>query len=437
MGDGATSSGAGGSAGAVATSRRIPFRRRDAGPGGSGEPGFLEVLRIPEVRTSMVGMFVIMLGFGIVSPVLPNYARSFGVGKDAVGLLISGFSFARLVSDPFVGRFIDRRGERAMVSVGAAIVGVSSIAAGLAPTFPLLLVFRSVGGVGSALFFAAIMSYLLRTIPPDRSGRAMSVFYGSFNVGFIAGGPLGGLVAAWFGQAAPLHVYGAACFFSGWLFWRKVRNPRRSDGEVRAGGVRRLPWGRPLIAVLASNGAYLWMMGAVFSTLIPLFAKDEVGLSQVGIGGALAVVTGVELFVLYPAGKATDRRGRRAVLLPSLLLLAAVTAVFGIATSPVVFFAGMAVFGLASGLAGVPPAPMLSDVTPVELKGTAVAVFRFVGDVGFVLGPLVAGWVAQRNESYGPAFLVSAIPVLLAFVLVASIRETKSVLPRTGEAAGL
>jgi MFS family permease len=381
-------------------------------------------------------MFVIMLGFGIVSPVLPGYGRSFGVGQSAVGLLISGFAFMRLVSDPFVGRFIDRRGERSMVTLGAVIVGASSVTAGLAPSFPLLLLFRSAGGVGSAMFFAALLSYLLRTIPPERSGRVMSVYYGSFNVGFIAGGPLGGVIAGWLGPASVLHVYAGACFLSAWLFWRTIRNPPRDGREVRTGGVRRLPWGRPLIAVLAANGAYLWMVGAVFSTLIPLFGDEGVGLTEVGIGVALAIVTGVELVVLYPAGKATDRRGRRAVLAPALAGLIAVTSLFGLATEPAVFMAGMVLLGLGSGFAGVPPAPMLSDVTPEELKGSAVAVFRFIGDLGFVLGPLVAGWVAQRF-GYEASFAVSALPLVVALALVLSIRETMPVLPRTGEATGL
>lgn len=403
-----------------------------------GEPGFRDVLRIPQVRATVVGTFVVMLGFGILSPVLPNYARSFGVGRDAVGLLISGFSFARLLSGPFVGQFIDRHGERAMVTLGAVLVGVSSVAAGLAPTFPLLVLFRSVGGIGSALFFAAILSYLLRSIPPDRSGRVMSVFYGAFNVGFIAGGPLGGVVARWFGLASPLFVYGVACFVAAGLFWRTIHNPGRSPGEVRAGGLRRLPWGRPLVAVLVTNGAYLWMVGAVFMTLVPLFGPEEVGLSLGGVGLGLAIATGIELVILFPAGRATDRRGRRAVLVPALAALVVVTALFGFSTTPAAFMVAMALLGLASGYAGVPPAPMLSDVTPAELKGTAVAVFRFVGDIGFVLGPLVAGWAAESPAlGFRAAFAISAIPVLVAFGLVVSIRETKPALPRTGEATGL
>jgi MFS family permease len=65
-----------------------------------------------------------------------------------------------------------------------------------------------------------------------------------------------------------------------------------------------------------------------------------------------------------------------------------------------------------------------------------VAVFRFIGDLGFVLGPLVAGWVAQRY-GYGASFAASAVPLVIALALVLSIRETMSVLPRTGEATGL
>jgi MFS family permease len=385
----------------------------------------------------MIGTFVIMLGFGILSPVLPNYARSFGVGYDAVGFLISAFSFARLVADPFVGRYIDRYGERAMTTLGAVGVGVSSIAAGLAPNFALLVLFRSAGGLGSALFFAGLLSYLLRTIPPERSGRVMSVFYGSFNVGFIAGGPLGGVFARWLGLSSPLHVYGVACFVSAWLFWRTMRTPEREVEEVRRGGIRRLPWSRPLVAVLATNGAYLWIIGAVWSTLVPLFGTSEgIGLTLGGVGLGLGVAAGTELVSLFPAGKATDRRGRRAVLVPSLAALGGIAALFGLVSSPVAFMVGMAVLGVASGYAGVPPAPMLSDVTPEELKGSAVAAFRFVGDVGFVLGPLVAGWSADRL-GFGAAFAISSIPVFVALALVISIRETMPLLPKGGEAAGL
>jgi len=392
----------------------------------SGEEhlGIREVLRIPEIRAAMLGTFVIMLGFGILAPVLPNYARSFGVGYDAVGLLISAFSFARLVADPFVGRFIDRYGERAMSTLGAVWVGISSIAAGLAPTFPLLVLFRALGGVGSALFFAALLSFLLRSIPTERTGRVMGVYYAAFNVGFIAGGPLGGLIARWFGLASPLYVYAGACLIAAVVFWKTLHDPVRHESETRRGGIRRLPWNRPFITVLVVNGVYLWIIGAVFQTLVPLFGTSTyIGLSITGVGFALGVATATELVALYPAGKASDRRGRRAVLIPALAGLALTTALLGQVSTALAFIVVLGALGVASAYAGVPPAPMLSDVAPEELKGTAVGVFRFVGDLGFVLGPLVAGWSAG-SFGFGTAFIVTAIPALLSVALVVSIKET-------------
>lgn len=395
-----------------------------------------DVLRQPEVRAAMLGTFVIMLGFGILAPVLPNYAKSFGVGYESVGLLISAFSFTRLVADPFVGRFIDRYGERSMSTLGAVWVGVTSIAAGLAPTFPLLVIFRGLGGIGSALFFASLLSFLLRSIPSSRTGRVMSVYYASFNIGFIAGGPLGGLVANAFGLASPLYIYGAACFVSALLFWKTIRNPGRHEHEVRKGGVRRLPWNRTFVTVLVVNGVYLWMIGAIFQTLVPLFGTGQtVGLTLGGVGIGLGIATATELVTLYPAGHATDHYGRRAVLIPALAGLALVTAAFGLVSTPIGFMIAMGLLGVASGYSGVPPAPMLSDVTPEELKGSAVAVFRFVGDLGFVIGPLVAGWSAEAF-GFGTSFVINAIPAVVALGLVLSIRETMHA-RRPAEGSGL
>ncbi len=399
------------------------------------EPRFRDILAIPEIRAAMLGTFVIMLGYGILSPVLPNYARSFGVGYDAVGVLVAAFSLTRLVFDPIVGRLIARYGERRMTTLGAAGVGVSTILAAVAPTYPLLVIFRGIGGAGSAVFFAALLSFLLRTIPSDRIGRVMGVYYTSFNIGIIAGQPFGGLLARVFGLASPLWIYAASCFVSAWVFHRTITDaPASERASVEHASFRRLPWARPFVAVLAANGAYLWITGAVFGTLLPLFAREGVGLSIGGVGLGLAVATATEFAVLFPAGKATDRFGRRAVLLPALAGYALVTALLGFADTPVPLVAALAALGVGSGYAGVPPAPMLSDVTPEGMNAPAVAAFRFVGDVGFVLGPLVAGWAAD-TYGFATAFAISALPAAVALALIVSVPETLRRIPAGGDAA--
>ena len=183
------------------------------------------------VRIPVLLVFVIMLGFGIVAPILPLYARSFGVGYDAASLLISTFAFARLVFDPVAGPVVDRYGERLCAVTGVVFVGASSFLAGLAGSFPLVVVFRGAGGLGSSLLFAALYSYLLKVVPSNRMGRTMSVFYGALNVGIIAGGPIGGVVAHVWGLRSPLFIYAGLCFLSGMLYLKFMPEPSASHAD--------------------------------------------------------------------------------------------------------------------------------------------------------------------------------------------------------------
>jgi MFS family permease len=400
-----------------------------------GELGFRDVLRVPEVRTSMVGTFIIMVGFGILSPILPLYARSFGVGLDAVGVLMSAFSITRLAVDPFTGVIIGRLGERRAVVLGALVVGGTTALAAMAPTFELLVLFRGAGGAGSAIFFTGLLSYMLRTIPSERMGRVMSVWYASFNVGIIAGEPLGGLFAAWLGPVSTLWIYAGTCFVSAAVFSRTMSPAETGPQPERTTGLRNLPWRRPFVTVLLANGAYAWVIAGVWTTLIPLFGDEEAGLTLVGIGAGLAVASITEFAVLFPAGKATDRIGRKAVLAPGYAAMAVALCLWPLATTPALFFLACGVFGLISGYAGVPQAAMLADVTDADVRATAVAAFRFVGDLGFVLGPLVAG-ASAAAFGYGAAFALAAVPLLVSLGFVLSVPETMPMLPRTGEAPG-
>jgi MFS family permease len=110
------------------------------------------------------------------------------------------------------------------------------------------------------------------------------------------------------------------------------------------------------------------------------------------------------------------------VLIPAFAGLALTTAILGQVSTPLAFIVVLGALGVASAYSGVPPAPMLSDVAPEELMGTAVGVFRFVGDLGFVLGPLIAVWSAG-SFGFGTAFTVTAIPALVAVGLVVSIKK--------------
>jgi MFS family permease len=410
-----------------------------AAEAGAEKAGFRLIVSDPAVRVVVLIVFVIMLGFGIIAPILPLYARSFGVSYDAASLLISAFAFMRLVSDPVVGPIVDRYGERLCAMIGVVAVGVSAVLAGMASSFPLVVVFRAAGGAGSSLLFAALYSYLLKVVPSHRMGRTMSIFYGALNVGIIAGGPLGGLVAHAWGLASPLFIYAGLCFFSGLLYLRFMPDPnvatqRKSDPvplmapelpvwrRTRSQVIQLMK--RPaFVTTVVLNMAFFWVVAGGYDTLVPLFAREGLGMSPVGVGAVFGLAVTGEFMVLYAAGSMSDRIGRKPVLLVSLASLALMMAVLGWAASPVMLGVLIFVVGLTSGATAATPAAMLSDVVPESGSGTAVGMFRFFGDLGFVLGPLVGG-VSAGAFGFKWAFALMAAPVLLALALVIRTPET-------------
>ena len=402
--------------------------------------GLRLILSDPAVRVIVLIVFVVMLGFGVIAPILPLYARSFGVSYQTASLLISVFAFSRLIFDPIAGPIIDRYGERRSAVVGVLIVGVTALLAGLAPTFLLAVVFRGAGGGGSAVFIAALYSYLLKVVPSERMARTLSVFYGSLNVGIIAGGPIGGFVAETFGLASPLILYSGLCFLSAALYVRFMRDaPRRDEsGRPEAAGAEAaassaLAW-RPLtrqaavllrtpafITVLVVNLSFFWFVAGAYDTLVPLFGREHLGMSAVGVGVVFTIAVAAEFLVLYPTASVADKIGRKPVVVPSMAALAAIGATLGFAESPVMFGVLMGLVGLASGAAASTPAAMLSDIAPES--GMALGLFRFAGDLGFVLGPLVGGVVAGAF-GFKAGFAAMGIPAVIALLFALRTPET-------------
>ena len=108
--------------------------------------------------------FCVAVGFGVLVPVLPVFARSFGVGNFEVGAVISAFALMRLVSSPLCGRMIERWSERVIMATGIFIVAVSSGLAGISQSYGQLLVLRGVGGIGSAMFTVSAFTLLLTSV---------------------------------------------------------------------------------------------------------------------------------------------------------------------------------------------------------------------------------------------------------------------------------
>ena len=119
---------------------------------------------------------VAALGYGVVSPVLPAFARTFGVSIGAATFSITIFSVMRLFSAPPSGLLVQRLGERSVYVAGLLIVAVSTGVCAFSQTYWQLLVFRSIGGFGSAMFFISSLGLMIRITPTDARGRVAGLF---------------------------------------------------------------------------------------------------------------------------------------------------------------------------------------------------------------------------------------------------------------------
>lgn len=385
-----------------------------------------------EVTVLSAVAFSVAIGFGIVAPALPLLARSFDVGDFASSAVISVFAFMRLISALGGGALVDRMGERRILAIGIGIVAVSSALAGAAPNYWALLLLRGVGGIGSAMFTVSAMSLLLRSVPPAARARAQSMFAASFLFGGILGPALGGLVTN-SSPRPPFFIYAGTLTVAGTIGLLALPRTRLSAPVDEGGTTTTTPLSVALRnpayrSALASAAAQNWAAFSVRISLIPLFvtatvANGGLGLDARWTGLGLSLSGLVNGVALVPAGRYADRRGRKPLLVIGLILLAISTALLALAGGLPLYLVSMVVFGPASALLSVAPAAIVGDV--IEGRGgRAVAGFQMAGDFGSIVGPLLAGALADAY-SYSVAFAVTAALLVVPLAVAVAAPETR------------
>jgi MFS family permease len=380
-----------------------------------------------EIRVLAAAAFVIAIGYGLVAPALPAFARSFDVGVTAASAVISAFALFRLGFAPLSGRLVARIGELRTYLVGLGIVAVSTGACAFAAEYWQLLVFRALGGIGSTMFTVASVSMLVRLAPPAMRGRASGLWATGFLLGNVTG-PLvgGGLVA--FGLRAPFVVYAAmllvAMALTGFLLRGRLGVPATSAEVLPELAFRTALAHRAYRAALAAGFANGWAVFGVRVALVPLFVVEVLGQTESWAGIALAVFAAGNALTLVAAGRLADRRGRRPPILAGLAVSAVATAVLGVVPTLPLFLALSLVAGVGSGLVNPPTNAAVADVVGTDARGgTVLAGFQMASDIGAILGPLVAGAVAQL-AGFGAAFGLTGLVVVVALVLWLRAPET-------------
>ncbi|KUI27592.1 MFS transporter [Mycobacterium sp. GA-2829] len=391
--------------------------------------------RLPrEVWVLVAANVVVALGYGVVAPVLPQYARHFGVTISAATFVITAFAVMRLVGAAPAGLLVQRLGERRVYISGLIIVALSTAACAFAETYWQLLIFRSLGGVGSAMFTVSSLGLMIRISPSDARGRVAGLFSSGFMVGSV-GGPILGSLTAGFGLSAPFLIYGAALLVAATVVFVSLRGSavvsRPDEDDAAPVPFKAVFRHRAYRAALFSNFATGWASFGLRIALVPLFVVEGLGRSAGAAGLALTAFAVGNISVVIPSGYLSDRLGRRKLLIAGLTLAAVSTALVGFTTSLPVFLAAAYVSGAATGIFVSPQQAAVADVVGNKSRGgTAVATFQMMADIGSIGGSLLVGLIAQYT-SFVWAFMVSGIILGLAALGWVFAPETR-VRPETG-----
>jgi MFS family permease len=383
----------------------------------------LDILANPAFRrATLTNFFFFSSQNGFV--LLPLYVKQLGGTEIEIGLVMGIYSAVGIVCQPLLGPWVDALGRRPFMLTGIGCVLAATLLAAVAHDVPLLVVVRILQGLGFSAFFVANFSYVLDLIEPSKRGMALGV-YGVSGFASTAFAPLAGewLVRRW-GFNALFSVSGLVVLVAAWLVWH-MREGQRS--EVRY--VRGFQWAREGFSdVFRRHMAVAVFFGlgtGTLSAFLPTFA-DALGVRSVALfytGYAVAAI-GIRL----AGGRLIDTAGRRAVIVPSMFVLAGAAALLAgtgyaeehrmlVPAVIVVLVTGLLTGG-AHGFLYPALAALVADDAPVSRRGAVIGVFSALFLCGQAGGAFAFGWVAH---ALGYAIAWTA---LTALVLVGALVST-------------
>jgi MFS transporter, DHA1 family, tetracycline resistance protein len=380
-------------------------------------------LKRPILSTVFLIVFVDLLGFGIIIPVLPFYAKHFGHGPTAYGLLLGGYSLMQFVFNPLWGRLSDRIGRRpvVLISVAGSILGF--LLFGLARSFALLVAARLLAGIMNSNI-AAAQSMVADVTEEDARAKGLGLVGAAFGMGFVLGPAIGGVMSR-YGFGAPAFLAAGLSFVNLILAWTLLpeTNPahKRTSGRTLTFGrwldtVGRPDVGRLVIIFFISTFAY-----SIITTALPyiLLENFHVSLEHAGektgylffFVGVVITVTqgGIIRPLLRVAPEGWLVVGGCLLMLISLVMLP-------YSLTVALLLVALGLLALGNGISNPSLNSLISRRTASADQGLVLGTAQSMNSLGRFLGPIWGGFVYDRWGSHA-TFLSGGAFMGVAFLM--------------------
>ncbi|MGI8480673.1 MAG: MFS transporter [Chthoniobacterales bacterium] len=378
-------------------------------------------------------VFIDMVGFGIVIPVLPLYAERFHATPMAIGWLTGIYSGMQIVFTPILGKLSDRFGRRPVLIVSIAGTAIGFALMGFAGSLTLLFVARIFAGITGGNI-SIPQAYIADVTTPEARSKSMGLIGAAFGLGFTFGPMIGGIMSrlsysAPFYFAAGLAVANAILVY--FVLPESLPQEHRAKPHDDATLVEVFRHGRGwMFALIVATYFFLIAGFSIMTTLFALFTERRFNYDAHATGylfGFIGIIT-----VLVQGGmigRLVRRFGETALARTGLLLTAASLALLPLSVSLTWLLVACAGLSFGTGFASPPLNGLASQMIDPSWQGRALGVMQSAGSTGRLLGPLLGGWLLMLDlkkpmSDYGRTpFFVGASLCLIAAALAFCVRK--------------
>ena len=390
-------------------------------------------------------VFIDMVGFGIVIPVLPLYAEHFHATPIEIGWLTGIYSGMQIIFMPILGRLSDRFGRRPILIVSLAGTALGFLIMGWATSLPLLFAARIIDGATGGNI-ATAQAYIADISTPENRSRSMGLIGAAFGLGFTFGPMIGGIMSR-ISYGAPFYFAAALAAVNVVLLYFIL--PESLSPEYRS-----QPHARTRLAEVLQHG-HARMFGtivatyfftitgfAIMTTLFALFTERHFGFDARKTGYLFGFI-GIISVILQGGliGRLIKFFGETTLARTGLFLLAAGLALLPLAPTVPMLLAVCAALAVANGLVNPTLNGLASQMIDRSWQGRALGLMQSAGSAGRLFGPLLGGWLLMfdldqplTHYARTPFFAGAAI-LLVAFALAFSVR--KPIMDRTPPAVSI
>ncbi len=384
-------------------------------------------------------VFIDLLGFGLILPLLPFYAESFGASELMVGVLIASYSFMQFIGAPILGRLSDKWGRRPVLLLSQFGTFAGFIVLGVANSLPLLFLARIIDGLSGANLSTA-QAYISDVTEEKDRARSFGLIGAAFGLGFILGPAAGGWLST-FGYQVPAFVAAGLSAVTMALTYIMLPEPVRKGGLANA----RRPFSlaalkravtHPAVGSLLAIGFTFGIAFTMFQTSFALFAASRLGFSEQETGFVLAYVGVLSVIMqVVVVSRLVKKLGERQSLVISLAALGLGLGLMSMVQTPLALLAVMPILSFGGGAT----TPVLTSLITKSVDRTEVGgmlgISASVDSAGRVVAPIVGNGLLAFNNAL-PALagaLLLLVPLYIAFKLRSQAMPTSR--PAYAEAA--